>query len=296
LGLVVLLLKTAKRKMNPQGKYDSEIYTNLLKGLQVPSGKGKEAVWNELFEKLEKTEQKPTIPLWKTLSRIAAIIIGLLLLSNILWYSLLSNSKFYSNKGEHLVVLLPDSSEVTLNADSHISYNKAMWKYSRKVSLKGEALFKVKKGKQFSVKTGSVTTQVLGTTFNIYARNNNICVSCIEGKVEVRHSKTQQTFILEPKQVISSSTKNLVAPQEVELPHIAQWVKGEFFFNKVELSTVLAELERQYNVKVKLSAGHNRLYTGVFFLGNLPQALNLICIPMGLSWQQQDRTVIISSQ
>lgn len=291
----VLVLKTAKIEMNPIGKNNDEMIDRLCQGLSVPEGIGKDAVWNKIFDKIERETQKSHLQLWTIVSKVAAVFIGLLVVGSLMWVFVIGQEQIYSPFGTHQVVMLPDSSVVNLNADSHLKYNKVLWAFNRKVELNGEALFIVKKGKNFSVKTGQVVTQVLGTTFNIYSRNNEIRVSCIEGKVGVKHTKTMQNFILEPNQKVSTLDNKLVTPSKIEKTEMAEWVNGVFYFNNDSLVRVLAEFQRQYNVKVILKAPANRLYTGVFYKNNIHEALDLICTPMHLKWDLNNETVTISA-
>jgi transmembrane sensor len=282
--------------VKPKDTYNDEKLELLYRSLQVPRGKGKDAVWNEIFEKLDSNTKTPIVNFWSLTGKIAAIFIGFAVISSLLWVFVFGSVKHYTPYGVHQMVFLPDSSLVRLNADSELKYNKVLWALSRKVSLKGEALFEVKRGDNFLVQTGPVSTQVLGTTFNVYARDKNIYVSCIEGKVEVKHNKTKQAYILKPKEKIATSKGALEDPKPVEKPQMANWVKGEFFFTNEQLINVLKELERQFNVKVKLNDSGNRLYTGVFSNKNLNEALDLICIPMSLEWESIDGYIVISKK
>lgn len=94
--------------------------------------------------KSKKSSQAPkkigkTIKLWPIIGIAAsiAIIIGLFLYN--------PNSSFTTDYGETLSVLLPDGSEMILNARSKASFNQENWKNTRLVSLEGEAFFKEKK-------------------------------------------------------------------------------------------------------------------------------------------------------
>ena len=64
-------------------------------------------------------------------------------------------------------LFLPDSTTVSLNAGSRISYRKFRWNTDRHVNLEGEAYFQVRKGSRFDVKTNKGTVTVLGTKFNV---------------------------------------------------------------------------------------------------------------------------------
>ncbi len=93
--------------------------------------------------------------------------------------------------GQHSHILLRIMSHVRLNAQTTLSYKPLLWKFSRKVSLEGEAYFEVQKGKKFEVISTNGKTVVLGTSFNIYSRNNNYQVTCVTGKVRVTRNQRE---------------------------------------------------------------------------------------------------------
>jgi ferric-dicitrate binding protein FerR (iron transport regulator) len=282
--------------VEPKDKYDDKVQERFILSLAIPQGKGKDAIWEEIFEKLERTASNPYARFWEVTRKIAAMFIGLMVIGSILWIFLFGSVKHYAPYGHHMVVMLPDSSKVKLNADSELKYNKVLWAISRKVSLKGEALFEVRRGKDFKVKTGSVATRVLGTTFNIYARNQSVLVSCIEGKVQVKHTKSKQAYILYPEQKIASKKGSLTTPEPAAKPKIASWINGEFLFTNETLENVFNEVERQYNIKIRLNTSGQRLYSGAFKNSNLDEALELICLPMNLTWKKENGYIVINEK
>ena len=84
---------------------------------------------------------------------------------------------------------LPDSSFVALNMGSELYYTKKGWQTERRVELKGEAFFKVKKGSIFEVETDQGIISVLGTEFNVKSWNNYFEVTCYSGLVRVKTPK-----------------------------------------------------------------------------------------------------------
>ena len=75
----------------------------------------------------------------------------------------------------------------------------------------------------------------------------------------------------------------------------AAWRAGMHYFEATNLQMVFEELERQFEVKVKLPKElADREYTGFFESGDLNAALEAICWPMGLDFELNDGKVIIS--
>ena len=86
---------------------------------------------------------------------------------------------------ENRVIDLPDDSSVTLNESSEISFSDDTWGEERRINLLGEAFFEVEKGKPFRVVTTQGMVEVLGTSFNVKARDSLFSVVCYEGLVRV---------------------------------------------------------------------------------------------------------------
>jgi ferric-dicitrate binding protein FerR (iron transport regulator) len=279
--------------MRTQSHHSNDYINKNLSQLKVPEGAGKQFAWDRLMEKVANEPNLKIIPFWGRMSAVAAVLVGLIAIGSLLALTLLAQVKHYSPQGTHLTVFLPDSSSVNLNADSYLEYNRVLWFISRKVSLKGEALFTVKKGKQFSVETGNVVTQVLGTTFNVYARNNEIRVSCIEGRVEVRIINDSERVVLSQMQSTKVIGDILAPAKEFSNVEMANWVKGEFYFQNALIKDVFGEIERQFNVKIKSDVDLSRRYSGVFYNKSLSESLDLVCVPMGLQWRVEKDQVIV---
>ncbi|HRX67842.1 MAG TPA: FecR domain-containing protein [Tenuifilaceae bacterium] len=264
--------------------------------LEVPSGIGKDAVWDSILASIKRENQHQKLNIFSHLSKIAAVFVALVVVGSLMWIFVFGSKEYYSPKGKHLQVQLPDGSRVELNADTRLSFNSALWRFKRNVVLDGEALFSVKKGDFFNVRTEHVTTQVLGTVFNVYSRNNEVKVSCIEGSVAVINTKTQQRVLLAPNQQTKLANGKLKEPDTAAKPEMATWTRGEFYFLNESLENVLKEIERQFNVNVNSMVAHERYYSGVFFNTNLEDALDLVCVPMNLSWKITSGLIVITEK
>ena len=100
------------------------------------------------------------IPNWAYAAAAVVIAFGL-------FYVMTMKSHFDTGFSEQLAVVLPDNSEVKLNANSHLDYKTIGWKSSRALQLNGEAFFDVEKGESFKVLTDVGMVEVLGTEFNV---------------------------------------------------------------------------------------------------------------------------------
>ena len=254
---------------NAKVEYDKskeEVLTDLLS--QIDSGKAK-TVKRQLFPKYY----------WA-----AAVIV--LLISTTAFLRFYTKSIKIS-KGDHLVFVLPDNSEVSLNSQSEITYKPFWFALNRELTLDGEAFFSVTKGEKFRVISKSGTTQVLGTSFNIFSRQAEYKVHCYTGKVKVS-SPENKSVILTPDYSAEINDKGqIIVKKQDENKSQSDWLSGEFNFNSVPLKLVLKEVERQYNILIEANIKNDLIYTGHFSSSlDKETVLNLLCKPFGLKFEK----------
>ncbi|MGV8135360.1 MAG: FecR family protein [Mangrovibacterium sp.] len=193
---------------------------------------------------------------------------------------------------EHSSVTLPDSTGITLNAATKISWDKNSFAGERAVKLSGEAVFDVTKGGRFVIETRNGTVEVLGTRFNVFSREDEFRVSCLRGKVRVSSHQGQQILLAGEEAELTHD--GLVKQQKNNIETAISWTEGIFYFEDKPLVSIFDELERQFNVSVRYEEKKDRLMTVGFSNKSLQEALDVICIPMNLDYEiQQDRNVRI---
>ena len=188
-------------------------------------------------------------------------------------------------------VVLPDSSEIILNASSQVSYNKKKWDKERNVDLEGEAFFKVAKGKKFTVSTRDGVVAVLGTQFNVENRKGYFEVACYEGIVSVTY---QNQEIALPAgnglQIIDGQLKML----EVTKGSAPSWIQKESSFTSTPLSYVLTEIERQFNITIEAKDINTKeRFTGSFSNTDLNLALKSVSTPSQLQYTIEGNKVTL---
>ncbi len=229
---------------------------------------------------------------YKRILRVAAAIAVLLAVSYFYVDSL--DERVSTQYAERSEVILPDNSEIVLNADSKVSFSKKKWNEERNVSLEGEAFFKVAKGKRFTVSTDNGTVTVLGTQFNVENREGFFEVTCFEGLVSVTyHSKEMKlpagsSFLAVNGKIIEAETPNTAEPT---------WMNNESTFKSIPLNFVLNEFQRQYNVEVKTeNIDLNRLFTGSFSNTNIDLALQSISAPSQIKFKLEGNKVLFYAE
>lgn len=286
-----------------KGKYDDG-FDDILKissMLKVPaSNHGKEVAWEQLINSIQKDRVKdaPIIPfyasrkLWYSFAASIAVLVAIASLT----YRY-ATIEFQTSKGKTYNMILPDSSEVRLNSETKIEYRRFGWLSNREITLNGEAFFSVKHGSRFVV-LSELNRKVIvtGTKFNVLSRGIQFEVKCFDGSVTVQTSESKSVSLTKGRGVAMNTLEE--SPKNIPFESIAEptWIRGEYYFSNIPLNLVLDELSRQFNVTVK-SDGFNpsaRNYTGFFKRNSLSQALDLVCIPMVLTYQiSSDSTSVI---
>lgn len=186
-------------------------------------------------------------------------------------------------------VSLPDESKVFLNSDSKLSYDKASWSDDRTVHLEGEAFFEVEKGQKFTVHTSLGDVQVLGTSFNVFARDGVLKVACETGKVAVMTGA--EKTVLSPTQSVTVTNKVHRPSTENDR---GNWRKGIYRYDGGTLRDIAADLERQFDVSITLPDGYqSKKYTGSFNVVDLEKALSEVFWTLDLKYTVKDKTVTI---
>jgi len=190
--------------------------------------------------------------------------------------------------GQHLLVQLPDHSTVNLNAQSTINYLPYWWRFNRSVKFEGEGFFEVQKGKKFTVESSNGSTQVMGTSFNIFSRDEVYKVTCITGSVKVT-SKNGNEAILKPNSKAEIQTNGIIKVlTEVETYPEISWKNNIFLFTATPILEVFFEIERQYGVTIETKIDNYSLYSGNFTKNqNVEEVLKYVCPALGLKYERK---------
>ena len=155
-------------------------------------------------EKEKKAKRKSISIRWGRYATVAAAFLtGLVFAGGIAWGLLsnkLSDYEVITAAGQRAQTVLPDGSKVWLNASSKIVYHNSLWSSDRQIDLSGEAYFEVSHDKHapFIVNSKQIKTCVLGTKFNVRARQdeNRVVTTLLQGLVRVDSPRTEENGYL----------------------------------------------------------------------------------------------------
>jgi transmembrane sensor len=212
--------------------------------------------------------------------------------------------QFHNEAGKRTRIVLPDSTQVYLNAASHLQYNKNFGKTNRNITLDGEAFFIVKHGKEFpfSVRSGSITTVDIGTAFNIRYRKSDpvVYVAVAEGAVNVMdHQKTSGeliTLLTQQQQLnFDARTGKATVQQLPDTESIGGWRQGMLSFHAQPLKEVVRELERFYGISIRFANSEtgDMLITTTIRNATANEALDIIALTAGVHLERSATEILI---
>ncbi|SDS08901.1 protein of unknown function [Formosa sp. Hel1_31_208] len=245
-----------------------------------------ESIWDTIRSKKKSTNR--FIPI---LSKIAAVLV---ICFGIYFYTTTLDTTANTLAAQQETILLPDTSEVQLNALSAITFNASRWDNDRSVTLDGEAFFKVAKGQKFDVQTTLGTVTVMGTQFNVKQRKDYFEVTCYEGKVGVETSSKSgallpgERFLIIDGKYIATEKENLANPS---------WLNHTSIFKSIPYREVVAEFERQYNVSIEFdNLNGSQKFTGSFTHNDIEIALKSITLPLQLKYSKLDNIITLKRE
>ena len=226
---------------------------------------------------------------FKQISKYAAIIVVLLTTSYFLFFN--NETSFKTQFSQTKTFNLPDNSEVILNSNSTITFNKNKWKSNRHLTLDGEAYFKVQKGEKFTVNTEIGEVTVLGTKFNVKERTNYFEVKTYEGLVSVAYKDTLVKLSKGTIFKVLNGTIDTVNTFDIKEN---SWLQKESNFKSTALRFVLKEIENQFGYSIETKdIDLDILYSGGFTHADVNIALQSVTIPLQLSYKIEGEKIII---
>jgi len=269
-----------------------------------------EFFWKNLSNKmyhdnLSDSEKSNIFPIFNLILRHRWLVAAAVLIITITFLVLYQNQfysegteSYYTRNAERRLLILPDSSKVQMNNASQVSFSNSDFDSERIVKLSGHAFFSVKKnGKPFVVKTENAQINVIGTSFDVKARNNITRVIVQSGTVEfAAENKTDNKIILRANQMSECIGYSLPQhPKTVNTKYLLGWLDNKLVFESTPLKEIVKELERVYDVKILLASRDlwNIKITGEFKNQKLEKVLEIICMTSDLKYELKNDIYII---
>jgi transmembrane sensor len=205
---------------------------------------------------------------WRLWVSVAACFLVVLTAAWLDKYWVAAKSTISTPYGSILTKILPDGTEVTLNANSKFTYGRHWTEGSdREVWLNGEAFFHVTKTAQhdrFIVHADHFDVIVTGTKFDVITQPGDGRVALKEGGVTLRSEKGD-TIQLIPGDVVLQVNGRWVR-QSANMDDVTAWTDNKINFDNTPLSETIKLIEAHYGVKVEVADPKllSKTLTGIF--------------------------------
>lgn len=155
--------------------------------------------------------------------------------------------------GERKNVTLPDGTNLMLNSVSTIRISPG-FSANRIVQLiDGEVFFDVKHDPKhpFIIKSGRLTTQVLGTAFNIraYSQLGKMTIGVLRGKVGVRVDNQPSHFLIRGQQIAYQRDDQTIQLMPLDKQNMA-WQKGNLVLNNASFEEMSILMAKNFGIQV----------------------------------------------
>ena len=220
-----------------------------------------DAAWLKLNTRIaaSKKRKAPVLKLWHYT---VAATIAIILLGSFWVYPQISSffgsedrSKWMSvinNGDDPKTIQMPDGSTIILNSKTEIKYPEKF--DERSVEIKGEAFFKVvyNHKKPFKVFAEKAEIEVLGTSFNLKQKNNEVFVMVENGKVNFSAEGLAPILLLSGKGAVYSSLTKKISPKAN--PNASAWNTKSFRFQNTSVEEIISSLSDVYALKIEVSS------------------------------------------
>lgn len=261
-------------------------------------------------DKEQKTKRKSLSIRWRRYSYVAAAFLGGLVFAGGIAWGLLSDKisdySVMTTDGQRAQTVLPDGSKVWLNASTKLVYHNSFWSSDRQIDLSGEAYFEVAHDKHapFVVNSKNIKTCVLGTKFNVRAREeeDRVVTTLLQGAVRMESPRTVNNgYLLKPGQTLNINTTTYQAEliEYAEPTEVLLWINGRLTFKQHSLLAITNVLEKLYDLKFVYDDASLKTerFTGEFSTDDAPdEILNVLMHTNHFSYKKEGRVIRLSKK
>jgi|GEM_PF-814305 len=246
------------------------------------------------------------------LTRAAAVLAGLLIGTYLIiqYVQTKQTIRVETAYGETRTIILPDSSEIILNAHSAITYPKHWAKHkTRSLTLEGEAYFNIrhlnqdrdhiKPGERFIVHSGPVDIEILGTRFDARHTGDAANIVLEKGSIQLTAKSTGQRLAMQPgDRVVYKEKSKQFNRTRVQPSDYINWTNHELVLKGENLRQIARMLSAYYGVQVQFRGDDiaEKKMEGTILLDSMPDVIFALSTAMDLSIEQDGNTLIFQKR
>jgi len=190
---------------------------------------------------------------------------------------------------ERIEIVLSDGSRVRMNSGSSLRYPDRFSGSAREVELSGEAFFDIARdGKPFSVLTDNSKSTVLGTRFNVRARDGRTSLIVEKGRVRFESRRLDRGVILAAGQMCQVGQDDVTGElRTVNADRLLGWLKGRLVFDKMPVSEIIGELERTFGASIEVKGVDlaRKTVTAEFDEPSFETVLSSLCLTLDAEYR-----------
>jgi ferric-dicitrate binding protein FerR (iron transport regulator) len=203
--------------------------------------------------------------------------------------------EFRTGPGEMTTVRFDDGSVARLAPTSRLSYTRE--RDGSRVDLDGQAFFAVAPQQRgaFVVRTPLGQAYVLGTRFEVRARDDSLSILVVEGRVNLAVGDSHVEVNRGQLALAAAGDRPAVATVENVYERL-DWMGRWLVFNSTPLSQVAEELQRRFGTRVTVADEEisRRTVTALFADERLEDVVTVVCRVAQATCVFEDSTVTIS--
>ncbi|WP_298733049.1 FecR domain-containing protein [uncultured Chitinophaga sp.] len=199
--------------------------------------------------------------------------------------------------------ILSDGSIIWLKGNSKLTFPVTFGDGDRVVTLEGEALFEVAKdaAHPFKIHCGALTTQVLGTSFNIRSNGQETQVNVLTGKISLSAPQSGRVVLYPNQQALYTAKGTAIAKQEQRSAAVHELTRGteyDMSFNDARLAEVIHRIERKFEVDIQTEepAINSNLLTADLTDQSLKNTMEMISQALNLAFEIKGKTILLKQK
>jgi ferric-dicitrate binding protein FerR (iron transport regulator) len=208
-------------------------------------------------------DRRRGVPVRHVMMRAAAVVVSAFALAGIGWLVndmrapqlVVADVWVSTPEGATKRIVLPDGSQVWLNASSTIGYDDN-FSAGRLVTLDGEAFFEVVRDtlSPFRVKAGAMVVEVLGTEFGVRRRDDGSLVEVVLASGSVRVAPTGREFFeLKPSERMTFDARaNEAVIEALAAEPEMEWRVADLRMTDMPLDAALRRIGSYYGLDVEV--------------------------------------------
>ena len=209
---------------------------------------------------------------------------------------------FATARGRRAEIRLPDGTRVSLAPESRVTWRTSSDTVSRDVLLQGEAYFDFVHDprRPFRVRALNAVIRDLGTRFAVraYPSDSVVRVAVTYGQVRVRAAKapSESGSILDPGMLAMVNAAGMTSlRKDSDTARYNAFARGQMQFDRTPLRAVIGELERWYDIDIRLgdSVLGSRRITATLQDQTLPDLLAQLSLTLNMRVTRTGRLVVL---